>query len=230
MAKGIRQLLRNADIRRYACVAAYVLLGMSVGAFLTSQYRMFEYQNQAVGPLSVGSTSPFMKTVYTLPRALPVALSIPTLHISTTFEEPLGLNADQTVGVPHSYDNVGWYKYSPTPGELGPSIVLGHVDSYQGPAVFFHLGQLKVGDSINITRDDGSVATFHVTGLKRYGQSEFPTDLVYGDIDYAGLRLITCSGVYDHGVQRYSHNLVVYAALDDPEDVTSTEPDGVLEE
>ena len=143
----------------------------------------------------------------------PVSLQIPKINVDTEFEAPLGLFPDGEIEVPDSYTAVGWYENSPTPGELGPAIILGHVDSIAGPAVFYSLGQLEVGDDIYVGRKDGSVAHFQVTLLERYEQVEFPVEKVYGDIDHAGLRLITCSGIFSRGSQRYSHNLVVYAKL-----------------
>jgi sortase (surface protein transpeptidase) len=150
---------------------------------------------------------------YAMEAAVPSVLSIPKIKLETTFEEPLGLNPDGTAAVPESYTKVGWYKNGPTPGELGPAVILGHVDSFKGPAVFFSLGQLEVGDDIFVTREDGSKAHFVVSELERNQQSEFPTVKVYGDLNYAGLRLITCSGTFVKGEQRYTHNLIVYAKL-----------------
>ena len=148
-----------------------------------------------------------------LPESIPVSLSIPKLKIDTTFTEPLGLDADGAVEVPDDYVRVGWYKNSPTPGELGPAVILGHVDSREGPAVFFSLGQLREGDDIFISRSDGSTAHFQIVMLERYEQEVFPTAKVYGDINYAGLRLITCTGTFERWKQRYTQNLVVYAKL-----------------
>ena len=148
-----------------------------------------------------------------LTEALPTKLSIPKLEIETTFEESLGLAIDGSIEVPESYDQVGWYEHGPTPGEYGPAVILGHVDSVSGPGVFFPLGQLEAGDDIFIDRSDGSVAKFKVEKIERYEQIAFPTAKVYGDIDHAGLRLITCSGTFKKGEQRYTHNLVVYAKL-----------------
>lgn len=153
------------------------------------------------------------KPGYALTAAVPTVLSIPKIKLETTFEEPLGLNPDGTAAVPESYTKVGWYKNGPTPGELGPAVILGHVDSFEGPAVFFSLGQLEVGDDIFITRADGSTAHFVVSELERNEQAEFPTAKVYSDLNYAGLRLITCSGTFVKGEQRYTHNLIVYAKL-----------------
>lgn len=146
-------------------------------------------------------------------RALPVGLRIPSIDLETTFVAPLGLEESGEIAVPDSYTEVGWYQFSPTPGQLGPSVVLGHVDSKSGPAVFFSLGQVKVGDAIYVDREDGTVAEFAVTLLERYDQAAFQTNKVYGNIDHAGLRLITCSGTFLRGKQRYTHNLVVYARL-----------------
>ena len=146
-------------------------------------------------------------------ESVPTKIAIPKLKIETTFEEPLGLTPDGAIEVPKSYTKVGWYQHGPTPGEYGPAVILGHVDSVSGPAVFFSLGQLEAGDDIYIDRADGSAAHFVVEKLERYEQIAFPTAKVYGNIDYAGLRLITCSGTFKKGEQRYTHNLVVYAKL-----------------
>jgi sortase (surface protein transpeptidase) len=156
-------------------------------------------------------------TSYSLPAVLPQQLRIPRIKLAVPFSSPLGLLPSGEVAVPTEYDAVGWYKYSPAPGSLGPAVVLGHVDSYEGPAVFFSLGQLDAGDDIFVDREDGSVAHFKVEKLVRQNQGEFPTEEVYGNIDHAGLRLITCSGIFDRTLQRYSHNLIVYARLVRPE-------------
>ena len=148
-----------------------------------------------------------------LEKAEPTLLSIPKINLETSFTKPLGLDGEGAVEVPDDYEQVGWYENSPTPGELGPAVILGHVDSREGPAVFFSLGQLSEGDDIFITRADGSTAHFQVVTLERYEQVAFPTAKVYGDINYAGLRLITCTGTYEKGKQRYTQNLVVYAKL-----------------
>lgn len=143
----------------------------------------------------------------------PVRLRIPEINIDVPFTEPLGLDESGAVSVPEEYDVVGWYKHGPTPGALGPAVVLGHVDSYTGPAVFFYLGQLKEGSDIFVDREDGSTAHFVVTKMSRHNQNDFPTKEVYGDLPYAGLRLITCTGIYDRDNKRYTHNLIVYAKL-----------------
>jgi sortase (surface protein transpeptidase) len=148
-----------------------------------------------------------------LARSMPVQLRIQKINVDTSFEAPLALNADQTVSVPDAYDTVGWYVNGATPGEVGPSVILGHVDSYEGPAVFYSLGQLQKGDRIEIDRADGTTAVFIVDELIRYNQDDFPTERVYGPTDKPELRLVTCTGVFNAGKQRYSHNLVVYGSF-----------------
>lgn len=195
-------------IRRHGIVAAYAVLGIMVGALVVYLFL----PAPAYSPEQIGDPYASSTTEY-LAASLPVRLRIPTLDLDATFTDPLGLAHNGEIEVPKGYEEVGWYKYGPTPGELGPSVVLGHVDSVAGPAVFYSLGQLALGDEIEIEREDGSIAMFEVTALERYAQDDFPTQLVYGDIDHAGLRLVTCTGTFDRGIQRYSHNLVVYAAF-----------------
>lgn len=190
-------------------VVAFAILGAVIGATLT----FLALPNESIAPAVTEIQPTSTSTAEVIEVADPVHIRIPSAHIDADFVGPLGLNDDQTVEVPDSFEEVGWYKYGPRPGELGPAVVLGHVDSYQGPAVFYSLGQAKVGDTIEIDRADGTTAVFEVIKSQRYPQSDFPTAEVYGDLDYPGLRVITCTGTYDHGSLRYSHNLVVYAKL-----------------
>lgn len=125
----------------------------------------------------------------------------------------LGLNADETMEVPRDFAVAGWYQHLPTPGERGPAIISGHIDSKAGPAVFFRLRELQAGAEIRVTRADGSVAVFRVDQLEQFPKAEFPTERVYGDLDHAGLRLITCGGTFDRSIGHYRDNIVAYATL-----------------
>ncbi|MBY0310053.1 class F sortase [Patescibacteria group bacterium] len=189
-------------------VVAGVGIGLSAVVYLWSVSRV-----EVLPEVAVVATSSLPG--YALAESEPVRLRIPEVGIDAGFEGGLGLNPDKTSEVPDSFTEVGWYKFGPTPGELGPAVILGHVDSKSGPAVFWSLGQVEVGDEVLVDRADGSTARFVVTDLTRVDQDEFPTRAVYGDIDYPGLRLITCSGTYDRGAARYTHNLIVYAKLAD---------------
>jgi sortase (surface protein transpeptidase) len=145
-------------------------------------------------------------------RSVPVHLDIPSVDIDTDLLR-LGLNADGTLQVPWRPLLAGWYVHSPTPGEPGPAVIAGHVDSWAtGPAVFYRLGQLAVGSRVQVTRADASHAVFVVTAVRSYPKSTFPTHRVYGDVDRAELRLITCGTWNDH-TQEYDDNVVVFARL-----------------
>ena len=126
----------------------------------------------------------------------------------------LGLAPDRTVEVPPlGSADVGWYSYSPEPGELGPAVLLGHVDSAAtGPSVFHDLDRLRPGDAIAVRRADGATVRFRVDEVRQYPKARFPTASVYGDIDHAGLRLITCGGAFDASRRSYLANVVVYAS------------------
>jgi hypothetical protein len=153
-----------------------------------------------------------------LARSLPISISIPALGVKSRLLY-VGLNPDGTIQVPPLNDppltnEAAWYKYSPTPGQLGPAIIEGHVDSLRaGPSVFFRLGALKPGDLVYITLADRQVAVFKITGVRLYRKSQFPTSTVYGNTDYAALRLITCGGSFDEQSRHYSSNVVAFASL-----------------
>ncbi len=162
-------------------------------------------------PTRAASASLASEQAPSLPGSVPTHLEIPDILLSADIIE-LGTNDDGSLEVPGDYVHAGWYKYSPTPGEIGPSVIAGHVDSYQGPAVFFYLKDLQPGQMIYITRQDNSTVKFKVDSVALFDQANFPTASVYGNIDHAGLRLITCGGVYDPFTNHYSHNTVVYAS------------------
>lgn len=151
-----------------------------------------------------------------LTRSLPVSISIAAIGVHSNLLT-LGRTAGGALAVPAlglSYNLPGWYEYSPTPGELGPAVIAGHVDSAQdGPAIFYRLGGLKRGDSVRILRTDGEVAAFTVDDVRRYSKNAFPTALVYGNTNHAALRLITCGGPFDSTTGSYRDNVIVWASL-----------------
>ena len=129
----------------------------------------------------------------------------------------LGLNADGTLGVPQpgpDLNKVAWFDKSPTPGQNGPSVVEGHVDSESGVSVFFKLGALKPGNKVMITRSDGVQVTFTVDAVRDFKKDMFPTAVVYGakDLSVPALRLITCSD-FDRSIRHHVGNTVVFAHL-----------------
>lgn len=162
-------------------------------------------------PETSGQASP----VVGLPRALPLRLDIPAIAVHRAVV-PVGLAEDGTIVVPplRADAPVGWYRYLASPGEVGPAVIVGHVDSArEGPAAFYRLGQLAPGDTVAVTRDDGRTATFTVTRAARYPKADFPTAEVYGETSSPTLRLITCGGSFDAARGEYRDNVVVYADL-----------------
>lgn len=151
-----------------------------------------------------------------LPAAQPIALTIPAIGASSALLN-LGLNPDNTVEVPpvdERDSKAGWFNESPTPGAIGPAIVVGHIDSAKyGPGIFYNLGKLKPGDTVEITRDDNTVAIFSVDAVRVYSKADFPTREVYGNLDHAGLRLITCGGAFNSDTGHYEDNTIAFATL-----------------
>jgi len=142
----------------------------------------------------------------------PSRILIPRIGVSAPFV-PLGLKPSGEMETPEDPDTVGWYTKSPTPGVLGPSIVAGHVTWNRKPSAFFRLGSLRPGDHVHVRRGDGSTAVFTVTKIATYPKDRFPTAEVYGNVDHAALRLITCGGEYVSSRHRYLANVVAYARL-----------------
>jgi len=150
-----------------------------------------------------------------LSRSAPTTISIPRIGVNAQIMS-LGLNADGTVQVPplDQAMKAGWYSPGPSPGETGNAVIVGHVDSAKlGPAVFFNLGSLTPGDVIRVTRADGSTATFTVDEVKSYPKTAFPTELVYGPSNKAGLRVVTCGGQFDQSSGSYLNNVIAFATM-----------------
>jgi len=155
------------------------------------------------------------------PRKFPVLESSPPVEIGIRAlgldapVHPVGLAPDGTIAVPASerHDEAGWYDRSPTPGQYGPAVIVGHVDTSTGPAVFHGLSGLRPGDKIEIVREDRSVAIFKVNSVRRFNKSQLPVEQVYGDFSRPALRLITCGGRWVGGDVGYTDNVVVFASL-----------------
>jgi Sortase domain len=171
-----------------------------------------------------GATGPFAGKGHRPPlrRSLPVSVDIPAIGVHSELLR-LGVNSDGTIQVPSLRTQAGkaaWYKYSAAPGQIGTSVIEGHVDSYQSPAVFFRLGALHPGDSVDVTLADGITAVFRVSGVRQYPKSKFPAKIIYGPAGYEALHLITCGGPFDYSTGHYLSSTVVFASL------TSSRPAG----
>ena len=149
-----------------------------------------------------------------LARSAPVKIRIPGIGVNAPVMK-LGRDADGAVQVPPlaEHNLTGWYRYGPSPGQRGPAVILGHVDSTAGASVFYDLKNMHAGDKVYVTLADGKVAAFAVDGLQRVAKDAFPTASVYGKAGYPSLRLITCGGPFDQATGHYADNIIVYAHL-----------------
>ena len=143
-------------------------------------------------------------------RAAPVTVRIERLGISSTLVD-LRIKPNGALQVPADYQRVGWYVGSAHPGDPGPTVLVGHVDSYKGPAVFYKLRQLHPGDVITVGRADKTQARFVVQRVLTVPKKSFPTRLVYVGDGRPSLRLVTCGGAFDRKSGHYLENTVVLA-------------------
>ncbi|GEP34787.1 hypothetical protein NSZ01_25550 [Nocardioides szechwanensis] len=209
--------------RRWAALAAVLLGAAAVLVMLAVQQSAPTEDRAAPAPVAPGSvppstasaapTPPSANTTPAGPPARPEHLSIPSIGVATDLIR-LGLNKDRTVEVPENPARAGWFDQGPVPGQLGSSVVLGHVDSVDGPAVFHDLAQLEPGSTVEVSLVGGSVATFRVDRVATYANEDFPAQEVYaGDPARRALNLVTCGGEYDAARGGWQSNVVVFTTL-----------------
>lgn len=158
-----------------------------------------------------GTGSGTVTEAASVPRsAKPTLLEIPAIDVATPLVS-LGLQDDDTVEVPADPDLAGWYRFGVPPGHQGAAVILGHVDSVDGPAVFARLGSLRVGDELQVELDTGATVGFAVTGVQTFANADFPARRVYRSRGgHHDLNLVTCGGVYDAANGGYQSNVVVF--------------------
>lgn len=214
---------QGIDVRTILIVG---LVLIAVGAFivahaLSAGSKLPPTAGQEI-PAAVGTRAPFAPK----PGSVAAPLSAPATTTTTmTIKIPeigvdapvmlLNLNSNGTVQVPplDNHNLAGWYDRSVTPGAEGTSVILGHVDDYAGPSVFFNIKNLREGDLIDVTRTDGITAVFTVDGVQKATKTGFPTNDVFGNVPYPALRLVTCGGPFDPSTGEYLDSIIVYAYL-----------------
>jgi sortase (surface protein transpeptidase) len=142
-------------------------------------------------------------------HGVPTSVDIPAIGVHGAIV-PLGIGPDGTAEVPSRFDIAGWYSAGPRPGDSGPAVLLGHVDSHNGPAVFFRLRDLHPGDIVTVTSLTGP-QRFQVDTVASFPKTAFPTDQVYGPVTDRALRLVTCGGTFDDARHSYDDNVIVFA-------------------
>jgi sortase (surface protein transpeptidase) len=210
---------QGIDIRTILIVG---LVLVAVGAFivahaLSAGSKLPPAAAQEI-PVTVGTKVPFAPNPASVAAPLrtstPMTIVIPAIGVNAPVTH-LDLNTDGTIQVPPLNDHnlAGWYDRSVTPGAKGTSVIIGHVDDYAGPSVFYDIKNLRKGEAIDVVRADGTTAVFAVDGVQKAVKTNFPTSDVYGNVPYPALRLVTCGGPFDAKSGEYLDSIVVYAHL-----------------
>lgn len=201
-----------------AIAATLVVAGVALLVMAVTRTSSPPQQPPVAAAVPVTTTSTPPSTVAPtgapqLAQSNPVRVDIPSIGVSSSLLS-LGLSPDGTMEVPPIERNsrAGWYRHSPTPGQLGPAVIAGHVDSAEyGPGIFSRLAAMRPGELVSVSRADNTVAVFRVQQVATYAKASFPTQTVYGNTDHPALRLITCGGSFDIAARSYRDNTVVYA-------------------
>jgi hypothetical protein len=202
-----------AAVLGVAAAACMVMWGAGSNTATRATGSTIHQAVRSAAPTTVSPTPRHLVTAAAAsagPTALPVVLSIPTIDVRTRLLK-LGEHQDGTVEVPGNPARAGWFRLGPPPGASGSSVILGHVDSMDGPAVFYRLKELEPGDRIAVRMDDGTTVRFRVHSSATYANADFPAKKVYGRRGRSQLNLVTCGGAYDASRGGYQSNVVVNA-------------------
>jgi sortase (surface protein transpeptidase) len=212
---------RRTPLGRWALGTALAAAVLCAGGASVAAFGLFDGTPADAGatytPASVTTAPPKLThdpRARPLTRSVPVSIRIPAIGVSAPVMK-VGMNADGTVQVPpvDNHNLTGWYGDGPAPGQKGPAVILGHVDSVTGISVFYYLKDLRAGNRIYVTLADGKVTAFAVDGVQKVAKDAFPTAAVYGRAGYPSLRLITCGGSFDEATGHYLDNILVYAHM-----------------
>jgi hypothetical protein len=205
-------VLPTPRVKAFAAVAAVCLV--AAGASFFESYRAEAGQRHLVpartSPVAV--TTPPATTLATSPLpvavARPVQVDIPAVGLSAPVV-PVGLNVAGQMVMPNP-SVAGWYRLGPAPGAVGPAVIVGHVDTYKGAAVFYQLTAVRVGEEIVVVRADGGRSRFVITAVTVVRKAVFPTQDVFAPTPTASIRLITCTGTFDLRSRHYVDSLIVW--------------------
>jgi hypothetical protein len=224
VSSGVAQFLRtlrsacgDVRIRRIVGASAFValLVGGIMAAALAGSAGAPNAEKSPTGSAPAPPVVGHQGLIAASPGRLhapPVRLLIPSIGVDTAVER-VGLRGDGTLQQPSGWQIAGWYTGSVRPGDVGPSIIIGHVDSVHGPAVFFRLRELRRGQVVVVQGKDGRPVTFVVDTAAAYAKTNLPTNAVYGATSLPELRLVTCTGDFDYNARSYVDNLVVSAHM-----------------
>lgn len=203
-----RARVGRSTTRRLLWLVAVVLMLLGLGMAACGLFG----RSGPAGPSGKGSGTAAPVRMAPLPYSVPQRVRITAIGVDAPII-PEGLDAQGRLEAPPlNQPNVtGWYSGGPSPGQPGPAVIEGHVDSRAGPSVFYRLSRLTTGARVEVTRQDGTRVVFQVDTIEQVDKDAFPTQKVYGALDYSALRLITCGGTFDHAKGSYEDNIIVYA-------------------
>ncbi len=207
-----------STLRGPAAGVGVLLAAVATVSVATAGHDHFAQNSKPAPPPAAARSStapvnrPVSAVVAPMAKSAPVRVQIPAVGIDSSLVS-LGLLPDGTMQTPRTGFPAGWYTGAPTPGQRGPAIIAGHVDWAGRPGVFYNLRALRAGDQVIVARTDGKAAIFQVRRVAEFAKAAFPTGAVYGDLDHAGLRLITCGGSFDAQAQSYRDDIVAFADL-----------------
>lgn len=164
----------------------------------------------------VGSTAsaPVKDVAQELPKSRPTGMKIDAAGVDAKKMLDLTTDASGELGVPNADTDAntpGWWSDGVTPGEKGASVLVAHFDTKHGPALMKDVKKVKLGDTIEVPREDGRTAKFKIREIEDVNKKDFPTDKVYGDTNRSELRLLTCGGELKNGHR--TNNVIFYADL-----------------
>ncbi len=195
---------RGAGPGRWSVLAGLVLLGTACGTGAPPEPLPAAPVPVSAAPAAPGPAGEPGRT------AEPAAVAVPAIGVRSDLLR-LGLTPDGAAEVPADFARAGWFREGGRPGGRGPTVLLGHVDSRDGPGVFYRLRDLRPGDAVEVTTADGALARYAVERTEQVPKDAFPTFAVFGATPDDVLRLVTCAGEFDRGERSYTDNLVVHA-------------------
>lgn len=216
MSKGQHFATKRSAVARWFATERLALwrttaaLNLLVGVVGVVALATFQPPPISVGALPQGA---LVRRAAAPPQPVPDSVSIPSIGVKSSLEH-LEVGADGVLSVPNNYASAGWWTNGPKPGADGAAVIVGHVDSEKGPAVFYKLRSLKQGDKITVHRVDNTEVTFVIDAIRQYSKNTLPTSMVYGPTPTPSLRLITCGGSFDKKTRSYRDNVVVFAHLE----------------
>lgn len=200
-------------LRPKVAIASLVVIGMVGSLYFGSNLTGPVKLEPAASAQTMFQTKAPQPLVKVLGRSEPTELRVNRVAIKASLIS-VGLELDGSTKIPDEYGLAGWYNLAPTPGEAGPAIIVGHVDNWQrGPSIFWRLHEVIPGDIVEVDRADNGTIKFRVDEVKQFPRHNLPVEKIYGDIDYAGIRIMTCGGTFDSQAQEYDQNTIVFGTL-----------------